>query len=96
LLQVVIFKIPCPGWTTAKIGSYALTEAFEKAANMPVVDVTVTGGGKVAKIKFYSETAAMMTIFHVVGRHLPDFPGLDEGITIEGHLKVARVSYFSF
>jgi hypothetical protein len=56
----------------------------------------VTGGGKVAKVKFYSETAAMMTIFHVVGPHLPDFPGLDEGITIEGHLKVARVSYFSF
>jgi hypothetical protein len=49
-LQVVIFKIPYPGWTTAKIGSYALTEAFEKAANMPVVDVTVTGGGKEQKL----------------------------------------------
>ena len=45
-LLVVIFKIPYPGWTTAKIGSYALTGAFEKVANMPVVDVTVTGEGR--------------------------------------------------
>ena len=56
----------------------------------------MTGGAKVAKVKFYSETSAMMAIFHVVGRHLPDFAGLDEGFTIEGYLKVARVSYFSF
>ena len=33
-----------------------------------MVDVTVTEGGKAAKVKFFSETAAVMAIFRVVGR----------------------------
>ena len=57
---------------------------------MSVVDVTVTEGGKAAKVKFFSETAAVMAIFRVVGHHLPDFPGLDEGFAIEGILRSQR------
>ena len=59
---------------------------------MPVVDVTVTAGGKAAKVKFFSETAAEMAIFRVVDRLIPYFPGLDEGFTIKGHLQTRRVS----
>jgi hypothetical protein len=59
---------------------------------MPVVAVTVTAGGKAAKVKFFSETAAEMAIFRVVDRPIPDFPGLDDCFTIEGHLQPRRVS----
>ena len=59
---------------------------------MPVVDVTVTAGGKAAKVKFFSETAAEMAIFRVVDHPIPYFSGLDEGFTIEGHLQTRRVS----
>ena len=59
---------------------------------MPVVDVTVTTGGKAAKVTFFSEIAAEMAIFRVVDRPIPDFPGLDVGFTIKGHLQTRRVS----
>ena len=59
---------------------------------MPVVDVTVTAGGKAAKVKFFSETAAEMAICRVADRPFPDFPGLDPGFTIEGRLQTRRVS----
>jgi hypothetical protein len=59
---------------------------------MPVDGVTVTAGGKAAQVTFFSETAAELVIFRVVDRPIPDFPGLDQGFTIEGHLQTRRVS----
>ena len=43
-LQAVLFKILYPGWVS--VGSFILTDAFETAPKMPVVDVTVSDGGK--------------------------------------------------
>jgi hypothetical protein len=41
---------------------------------MPVDGVTVTAGGKVAKVTFFSETAAELAIFRVADRPIPDLP----------------------
>jgi hypothetical protein len=49
-VQVVLFKIPYPG--CGSVGVLELTEAFQMAANMPVVEVRVSGGVKVARVKF--------------------------------------------
>jgi hypothetical protein len=89
-----LFKIPYPGWVS--VGTFALTEAFENASEMPVFDVTVTGGGKVARVKFFSDTAAELAIFRVTRRIFPNFPGLDGSTIIYGHLKAKRVSKFRF
>jgi hypothetical protein len=62
------------------------------ATNMPVVEVTVSGGGKVARVKFFSGTAAQMAIFRITNRYFPDFPGVDCFRFIEGHLQTPRVS----
>ena len=74
-LQVVIFKIPYPGWIS--VGTFALIEAFEMATEMPVFDVTVNGWGKVALVKFFSDTVAQLAIFRITRRIFPKFPGLD-------------------
>jgi hypothetical protein len=62
------------------------------AANMAVVEVTVSGGGKVARVKFPSEMAALLAIFRITYRYFPDFPGVDSNTFIDGHLQTLRVS----
>jgi hypothetical protein len=90
----VLFKIPYPGWVS--VGTFALTEAFEMAAKIAVVDVTVSGGGKVARVKFFTETAASLAIFRITRRIIPNFPGLDGFTTIDGHLKPLGKVKFNF
>ena len=71
---MVLFKYP--GWES--VSSFELTEGFQMAANMPVLDVTVSGDGKVARVKFPSEMAALLAIFRITNRYFPDFPGVDK------------------
>ena len=68
--------------------------ALLMAAKMSVVDVTVSGGGggEVARVKFFTETAALLAIFRITRRIFPNFPGSDGFTTIDGHLKAPRVS----
>ena len=70
-LQAVLFKILYPGWFS--VDSFALINAFETATEMPVVDVTVSGGGKVARVKFFLTTAALLAIFRNTRRIFPNF-----------------------
>ena len=62
------------------------------AAKLAVVDVTVSGGREVARVKFFTETAALLAIFRIPRKIFPSFPGLDGFTTIEGHLKAPRAS----
>ena len=57
------------------------------SAEMPVVHVTVSGGGKVTRVKLFSDTAAQLAIFRITRRIFPNFPGLDEYTFIEGNLQ---------
>jgi hypothetical protein len=84
---VVLFKYH--GWES--VSSFELTEGFQMAANMPVLDVTVSGDGKVARVKFPSEMA-LLAIFRITTRYFPDFPGVDSNTFIAGHLQTLRVS----
>ena len=52
----------------------------------------VAGGGEVARVKFFTETAALLAIFRITRRIFPNFPGSDSFTTIDGHLKAPRVS----
>ena len=94
-LQVVLFKISYLGWVG--VGCFALSEAFEIAPEMPVVDVTVTGGGKVASpCQILFGHGGELAIFRVTRRIFPNFPGLDGSTLIYGHLTAKRVSKFRF
>ena len=57
-----------------------------------VLAVVVAGGGRVVRVTFHSETAALLAIFLITNRIFPYFPGLDVVTTIDGHLKAPRVS----
>jgi len=86
----VSISIPYPGWAT--IGKLDMEEAFTEAANMSVFAVVVAGGGRVARVTFHSEMAALLAIYRITNRIFPFFPGLDGFTTINGHLKAPRIS----
>jgi hypothetical protein len=46
-----------------------MEEAFTEAANMSVFAVVVAGGGRVARVTFHSEMAALLAIFRITYHH---------------------------